>query len=201
MVTWEVPCPSIGPKDVDRSYKVIIRVSSQSGKGSVTYIMKTGHSMNLPHSTQVEFSSVVQAITDVGGGKANSKAIWGIFANEYLDREAPFEQIALIVDAAQSESNATKIKAHIVHKGREQIVESVDSSPLATYANTLKKFDINVEVQEYIQHVYTIGDDAEAAAHVLADVNSIKVWGSDVVDSTACTSLKAVTGTVNRTLA
>ncbi|MDO5500356.1 MAG: DUF3152 domain-containing protein, partial [Propionibacteriaceae bacterium] len=43
-------------------------------------------------SMQVDFSSVVQSVTDTEGGEVNSKAMWDIFAGEYLDREAPVEQ-------------------------------------------------------------------------------------------------------------
>ncbi|MDK6966506.1 2-isopropylmalate synthase, partial [Escherichia coli] len=68
-VTWEVPYLPIDPKDVGRSYEAVIRVNSQSGKGGVAYIMKTDHGMNLPRSMQVEFSSVVQAVTDAEGGE------------------------------------------------------------------------------------------------------------------------------------
>ncbi|MEM0675772.1 2-isopropylmalate synthase [Corynebacterium amycolatum] len=200
-VTWEVPYLPIDPKDVGRSYEAVIRVNSQSGKGGVAYIMKTDHGMNLPRSMQVEFSSVVQAVTDAEGGEVNSKAIWDIFAGEYLDREVPLEQIALTVDAPQNESDATKIKAHIVYEGKEQTVEGVGNGPLAAYANALEKLGINVEVQEYVQHARTAGDDAEAAAYVLADVNGTKVWGSGIAGSITYASLKAVTSAVNRALA
>ena len=198
---WEVPYLPVDPKDVGRTYEAVIRVNSQSGKGGVAYIMKTDHGMNLPRSMQVEFSSVVQAVTDAEGGEVNSKAIWDIFAGEYLDREAPLEQIALTVDAPQNESDATKIKAHIVYEGKEQTVEGVGNGPLAAYANALEKLGINVEVQEYVQHARTAGDDAEAAAYVLADVNGTKVWGSGIAGSITYASLKAVTSAVNRALA
>ena len=143
----------------------------------------------------------MQAVTDAEGGEVNSKAIWDIFAGEYLDREVPLEQIALTVDAPQNESDATKIKAHIVYEGKEQTVEGVGNGPLAAYANALEKLGINVEVQEYVQHARTAGDDAEAAAYVLADVNGTKVWGSGIAGSITYASLKAVTSAVNRALA
>ena len=75
------------------------------------------------------------------------------------------------------------------------------NGPLAAYANALEKLGINVEVQEYVQHARTAGDDAEAAAYVIADVNGTKVWGSGIAGSITYASLKAVTSAVNRALA
>ena len=198
---WEVPYLPIDPKDVGRSYEAVIRVNSQSGKGGVAYIMKSDHGLNLPRSMQVDFSSVVQAVTDSEGGEVNSKAMWDIFAGEYLDREAPVEQIALTVDAPQVESDDTKVQARVVYNGSEQVVSGHGNGPLAAYANALEQLGINVEVQEYSQHARTAGDDAEAAAYVLADVNGLKVWGCGIAGSITYASLKAVTSAVNRALA
>ncbi|MDO4609561.1 2-isopropylmalate synthase [Corynebacterium sp.] len=199
-VTWEVPYLPIDPKDVGRTYEAVIRVNSQSGKGGVAYIMKTDHGLSLPRSMQVEFSSVVQSVTDAEGGEVNSKAMWDIFAGEYLDREAPVEVIALTVDAPQVEADETRIKARITHNGTEQVIEGHGNGPLAALANALETLGIEVEVQEYVQHARTAGDDAEAAAYVRADVNGSTVWGCGIAGSITYASLKAVISAVNRSL-
>ncbi|MBV7294449.1 2-isopropylmalate synthase [Corynebacterium sp. TAE3-ERU12] len=200
-VVWEVPYLPIDPKDVGRSYEAVIRVNSQSGKGGVAYIMKTDHGLNLPRTMQVEFSNVVQHVTDAEGGEVNSKAMWDIFAGEYLDRESPLETISITVDAAQTESDETRVKARLSHRGTEQVISGVGNGPLAALANALESLDINVEVQEYVQHARTAGDDAEAAAYVLADVNGQKVWGCGIAGSITYASLKAVLSAANRALA
>jgi len=198
---WEVPYLPIDPKDVGRSYEAVIRVNSQSGKGGVAYIMKSDHGLELPRSMQVDFSSVVQAVTDTEGGEISSKAMWDIFAGEYLDREVPLEQIALTVDAPQVETEDTKVQARLVHNGTEQVVSGHGNGPLAAYADALEELGIDVEVQEYSQHARTAGDDAEAAAYVLAEVDGRKVWGCGIAGSITYASLKAITSAVNRATA
>ncbi len=59
---WNVPYLAIDPHDVGRSYEAVIRVNSQSGKGGVAYVMKTGHSLDLPRRLQIEFSRVIQTL-------------------------------------------------------------------------------------------------------------------------------------------
>jgi 2-isopropylmalate synthase len=85
---WEVPYLPIDPKDVGRSYEAVIRVNSQSGKGGVTYIMKSEHSLELPRRLQIEFSQVIQRHTDIEGGEVTPQQMWEIFQDEYLPNPA-----------------------------------------------------------------------------------------------------------------
>jgi 2-isopropylmalate synthase len=197
-VQWAVPYLPIDPKDVGRSYEAVIRVNSQSGKGGVAYIMKTDHGLELPRPMQVEFSSVVQSVTDAEGGEVNSKAMWDIFSGEYLDRTAPLEQISVTVDGPQTEGSETKVTAEVEWNGAHRTIQGHGNGPLAAYANALESLGVDFEVQEYSQHARTAGDDAEAAAYVLAEVDGQKVWGVGIAGSITYASLKAMTSAVNR---
>src|SRR6201995_1548555 len=81
---WQVPSLPIDPKDVGRTYEAVIRVNSQSGKGGVAYIMKADHGLALPRRLQIEFSGVIQKITDGEGGEVSPKEMWDVFFEEYL---------------------------------------------------------------------------------------------------------------------
>src|SRR6202012_4349573 len=81
---WNVPYLAIDPHDVGRSYEAVIRVNSQSGKGGVAYVMKTGHSLDLPRRLQIEFSKHVQVRTDEDGGEVSPAEIWETFRSQYL---------------------------------------------------------------------------------------------------------------------
>ncbi|MDO4761493.1 MAG: 2-isopropylmalate synthase [Corynebacterium sp.] len=197
---WEVPYLPIDPKDVGRNYEAVIRVNSQSGKGGVAYIMKTDHGLALPRPMQVEFSAVVQAVTDAEGGEVESKAMWDIFAREYLDSTSPIEQVSMRVDAAQTENDEASINATLMFKGEQVTITGHGNGPIAAYANALESLGIDVEVQEYTQHARTAGDDAESAAYILADVNGQQYWGVGIAGSITYASLKAITSAVNRAL-
>ncbi|QGU03054.1 2-isopropylmalate synthase [Corynebacterium kalinowskii] len=188
---WEVPYLPIDPKDVGRSYEAVIRVNSQSGKGGVAYILKTDHGIDLPRALQVEFSSVVQAVTDAEGGEINSKAMWDIFATEYLDR-------ADVLSLESVHLTDTGVTATVLHDGESRTIEGVGNGPVAAFANALESLGIDVEVQEYSQHARSAGDDAEAAAYVYASVGSTASWGVGVDSSITEASLKAIVSAVNR---
>src|SRR5580765_1215480 len=101
--TWQVPYLPIDPKDVGRSYEAVIRVNSQSGKGGVAYIMKADHGLVLPRRLQIEFSQVIQKITDGEGGEVSPKEMRDVFAQEYLTPITPLERVRQRVDAAEED--------------------------------------------------------------------------------------------------
>ena len=82
--TWAVPYLPLDPKDIGRSYEAVIRVNSQSGKGGVAYLMKHEHQLDLPRRLQIEFSQVIQSLTDLEGGEVSPEMMWNKFEDEYL---------------------------------------------------------------------------------------------------------------------
>ncbi|VEH80739.1 2-isopropylmalate synthase [Corynebacterium kutscheri] len=198
--TWEVPYLPIDPKDVGRNYEAVIRVNSQSGKGGVAYIMKTDHKVSLPRPMQVEFSSVVQKVTDAHGGEVDSARMWEIFDHTYLDLTTPIQQVSMRIDAAQTENDQAHIHANLIYRNEPITISGQGNGPIAAYTNALESLDIDVEVQAFKQHARSSGDDAESIAYILADVNGRQVWGVGIAGSITYASLKAVTSAVNRAL-
>ena len=66
---------SIDPKDVGRSYEAVIRINSQSGKGGVAYLLEKDHGLSMPRRLQIEFSQVIQKITDETGKEISRRKI------------------------------------------------------------------------------------------------------------------------------
>lgn len=196
--TWEVPYLPIDPKDIGRDYEAVIRVNSQSGKGGVAYIMKTDHGIAMPRAMQVDFSRVVQTVTDAEGGEVDSKTMWDIFANEYLETKYPVEQLAVSVQNAETEDKDATVTAKVIHDGEERSIEGTGNGPIAAYADALGNLGIDIEVLEYSQHARSAGEDAEAACYILATVNGSSVWGVGIASSTTYASLKALVSAANR---
>ena len=82
---FEVPYIPIDPKDVGRTYEDVVRVNSQSGKGGVSYLLKTENQFDLPRRMQIEFTRKIQRITDITGKEITSQQIYNEFAGEYLE--------------------------------------------------------------------------------------------------------------------
>jgi 2-isopropylmalate synthase len=82
---WEVPYLPIDPKDIGRSYEPIIRVNSQSGKGGIAFLMESDYGVQLPRNLLIEFSQIIQQLSDSSGKEVTSPMIWETFRAEYLE--------------------------------------------------------------------------------------------------------------------
>ena len=198
--TWNVPYLPIDPKDVGRSYEAVIRVNSQSGKGGVAYIMKTEHQLDLPRKLQIEFSQVIQKVTDTEGGEVSPTAMWDIFKDEYLPNpQKSWGRFSLVSVAQDSAVDGdTTLTATIKDNGKEFVIKGVGNGPIAAFCEALSTHGINLRVLDYHEHALASGGDAQAAAYLECSINSQTLWGVGIDPSIVTSSLKAIISAVNR---
>ncbi|GDX17256.1 2-isopropylmalate synthase [Actinomycetes bacterium] len=198
--TWNVPYLPIDPKDVGRNYEAVIRVNSQSGKGGVAYIMKTEHQLDLPRKLQIEFSQVIQKVTDTEGGEVSPTAMWDIFKDEYLPNpQKPWGRFSLVSVAQDSAVDGdTTLTATIKDNGKEFVIKGVGNGPIAAFCEALTTHGINLRVLDYHEHALASGGDAQAAAYLECSINSQTLWGVGIDPSIVTSSLKAIISAVNR---
>lgn len=199
---WEVPYLPIDPKDVGRSYEAVIRVNSQSGKGGVAYIMKSEHNLDLPRRLQIEFSQVVQKITDSQGGEVTAGQLWEIFQDEYLPNpQKPWGRFSLnSVTQDSAVDGDTTLNAIIKDLGNEVSLRGVGNGPIAAFVEALASHGVRVRVLDYQEHAMSAGGDAQAAAFLECQVGDKILWGVGVDPSIVTASLKAIISAVNREL-
>jgi 2-isopropylmalate synthase len=197
---WAVPYLPIDPKDVGRTYEAVIRVNSQSGKGGVTYIMRTEHKLDLPRRLQIEFSSVIQRVTDDEGGEISGAEMWNIFSAEYLpDPAAPWGRFALKSVKQDSDVDGeTSIAAVILDNGVEVSLTGTGNGPIAAFCDALGKHGVDVRVLDYAEHAMSAGGDAKAASYLECAVDGTVLWGVGIDPSITTSSLKAIISAVNR---
>ncbi len=199
---WEVPYLPIDPKDVGRSYEAVIRVNSQSGKGGVAYIMKSEHNLDLPRRLQIEFSQVVQKITDSQGGEVTAGQLWEIFQDEYLPNpQKPWGRFSLnSVTQDSAVDGDTTLNALIKDLGNEVSLRGVGNGPIAAFVEALASHGVRVRVLDYQEHAMSAGGDAQAAAFLECQVGDKILWGVGIDPSIVTASLKAIISAVNREL-
>ena len=197
---WEVPYLPIDPKDVGRTYEAVIRVNSQSGKGGVAYIMRTEHKLELPRRLQIEFSQVVQRMTDEEGGEVSPEDMWSVFSAEYLpDPAAPWGRFALKSVKQESDIDGdTSVDVVLFDSGTEVALTGRGNGPVAAFCDALAQHGIDVRVLDYAEHAMSAGGDATAASYVECAVEGRMLWGVGIDPSITTSSLKAIVSAVNR---
>ncbi|MGD0553470.1 MAG: 2-isopropylmalate synthase [Streptosporangiaceae bacterium] len=192
---WKVPYLPVDPHDVGRTYEAVIRVNSQSGKGGVAYLMKEEHSLDLPRRLQIEFSRVVQQVTDDEGGEVTAAQMWSVFSSEYL---AP-GSVSLLGHQSSSVTDSKHVMSvEVSVDGAPQVVEGAGNGPISAFCDALASVGVAVRVLDYAEHAMSAGSDAQAASYVECDVNGEPYWGVGIDTNTASASMRAVLSAVNR---
>ena len=197
---WEVPYLPIDPADLGRTYEAIIRVNSQSGKGGVAYIMQADYQLDLPRPLQVEFSRVVQDVTDATGAEITSPEIWQLFKREYLEISSPLEFVEYLSMPDSESPDGRRLTATVRLHGEEKSVEGRGNGPIAAFVNALaNEIDISVRVLGFHEHATTQGADATAVAYLHMEVNDGEsLFGVAIHPNITVASFLALTCGINR---
>ena len=199
---WDVPYLPIDPSDLGRTYDAIIRVNSQSGKGGVAYLLERDHGLNLPRLLQIEFSQVIQAITDSTGKEVSSADIRQAFDRTYLDGGA-----LRYIDHGQThvrgQSQAERVDATVTVDGREVTVSGSGNGPVDAMMRGLKQaFGIDAQVMSYSEHSLTAGEDSRAVAYVQLKFGwDQSAYGVGIDENIVTAALKALVSGINRGVA
>jgi 2-isopropylmalate synthase len=196
---WEVPYLPIDPAHVGRTYQDVIRVNSQSGKGGVAYVMKNEYGLDLPRRLQVEFSRVIQAITNAGG-EIRPDSIKTTFDQTYLGTNAPIEYLGHKSSFDSATSDQSTVAIQIAIDGEKIEIEGVGNGPLSAFKNALEgQAGIALRLVDYQEHAVGAGADATAAAYVEIETADHQVWwGAGVNPNIVTASFQAMVSAINR---
>ncbi len=200
--TWAVPYLPIDPKDIGRSYEAVIRVNSQSGKGGVAYLMKHEHQLDLPRRLQIEFSQVIQALTDSEGGEVSPEAMWNTFEDEYLpakNNQWGRFKLAGLSQSSQMDQDVD-LSIELLDGGVSKKLSGKGNGPIAAFVAIVNAHEpkLALRVLDYYEHALSAGGDAKAAAYLECEIAGQVYWGVGIDPSTTTAALKAVISSINR---
>jgi 2-isopropylmalate synthase len=198
---WEVPYLPIDPADVGRTYEAVIRVNSQSGKGGIAFLLERDHGFSLPRLLQVEFSQVIQRITDATGREVQSAEIRSVFEREYV---AATEPVGYLDHRAQhvAAGGLEQVTARLAVDGTETVITGAGNGPVDAFVHALREdAGLDVHVLNYHEHGVGAGEDATAVAYVQLRVGGEHtVYGVGLDANIVTATLRAVLSAVNRAL-
>ena len=196
---FEVPYIPIDPKDVGRSYEDVVRVNSQSGKGGVAYLLKTEHSLDLPRRMQIEFTRVIQGITDRTGKEMTSSNIYDEFDATYLGLDGPYLLNGFEVAQNSQGDDRTLLTARVTENGESKVVQGSGSGSLSAFVSGLEELvGTELRVLDYHEQAKGTGRDAVAVTFVEMQIDGQELWGCGVHADITTSSMRAVISAVNR---
>ncbi|MEU1406930.1 2-isopropylmalate synthase [Streptomyces sp. NPDC005728] len=193
---WDVPYLPVDPKDIGRSYRAIIRVNSQSGKGGVDYLLGSLYGLRLPRGLQAEVSALVQALSDGEGREVPAEELWAVFAGELLP-EAP--RVALLrYETSAGPSGVTALKAELAVDGESRTVSGSGADVASAFADALGGDGRPVEVLEHSAQRVTLAGVEGTLVYARCEVGGRPHWGCGFAPDTETASLRAVCTALHR---
>jgi 2-isopropylmalate synthase len=197
---WDTLYIPIDPADIGRSYKAIIRINSQSGKGGVAYILETEFGYQLPKTLQKELGRIVNSVSDEKGTELEAEEIHELFLKTYVLREGA---VSLRDFRAIERGEQVTIEADIVLQGQPVTVRGSGNGPIAAFVHALGQTNLpSFEIQSYSEHSLGAGADARAVSYIEIKTAAARTYfgvGSDTNIELA--SIHAIISALNRALA
>jgi 2-isopropylmalate synthase len=203
---WEVPYLSIDPHDIGRSYRAIIRINSQSGKGGVAYVMEQEFGYQLPKAMHRDFGRIINRVADERGEELAPEQILKLFKEEYLDREEPrklaSETVRQIREGDRVKIEATLLVVNALTKKNDsiEIIKGAGNGPVDAFVKGLIASGVKpFEVVSYSEHSLGSGAEAKAVAYFeIKQGPGPNIFGAATDTNIEVASLKAVLSALNR---
>jgi 2-isopropylmalate synthase len=195
---WDVPYLPIDPRDVGRTYESVIRVNSQSGKGGIAYLMERDYGMAMPRRLQIEFSQVVQAVTDATGKELVSQQIWDLFKKEYLEQDGVYAYHSHQLSTSREHPEIERLALKLRCNGQGALLNGEGNGPIDALVDAL---GFRFDVLSYEEHSIGSGSNARAVAFVeITTAARTTLFGAGIHENIVTASLLAVLSAVNRAL-
>ncbi|WP_414662043.1 2-isopropylmalate synthase [Horticoccus sp. 23ND18S-11] len=197
---WDVLYIPIDPADIGRSYKAIIRINAQSGKGGVAYVLENEFGYSLPKLMHKEIGRLINDVADARGTELQPADIHDVFRHEYLERTSPI--VLQHFKTTERDSSVTCEAAvtldgslhHLLGHGNGPI----DAFTRALAATALPKF----EVLSYAEHSLGKGSEARAVSYIqIKTERGLTLFGAGIDTNIELASIKAIVSALNRALA
>jgi 2-isopropylmalate synthase len=196
---WDVLYIPIDPADIGRSYKAIIRINAQSGKGGVAYVLENEFGFMLPKLMHKEIGRIINDLADARGTELQPDDVLGVFRREYLDRTSP---IVLNHFKTTERDSAVKCEALITIDDIAQPLEGKGNGPIDAFTHALEATELpKFEVLSYSEHSLGKGSEARAVSYIqIKTERGPTLFGAGIDTNIELASIKAIVSALNRAL-
>ena len=196
---WDVLYIPIDPADIGRSYKAIIRINSQSGKGGVAYVLEKEFGYQLPKLLQKELGRLVNDLSDQKGTELTAQDVHQLFLESFLIRNGA---VALEAFRAIDRSDLVTCEADLRIQGSPVTVRGSGNGPIDAFVQALAGTSLPaIEILNYSEHSLGAGAGARAISYIQIKVPIGRTFygvGSDT--SIELASIHAIISALNRAI-
>ena len=197
--SWEVPYLPIDPEDVGSSYKETVRVNSQSGKGGVGFLLEEVYGVTLSRELLVEFSGVVQGMTENLDREIKPDEIYESLLSTYVVDQAPYKLIDY--DLLPGRDDDQRCVARIEVSDSIVTIDGQGSGPIEAFVNAMvETLNEPLVVVGYQETAVEGGSDAQAICVLAVEDpdGQGRSYGIGLSRNTVTAGLNAIISAINR---
>ncbi len=193
---WSVPYLPVDPKDVGREYDGdVIRINSQSGKGGVSYILRTNYGMSVPKQMQEDVGYTVKGVSDREHAELSPERIYSIFEDKYISNTPVFT----IPECHFAQIDGILARVTIRKAGKDVEIAANGNGRLDAVSNAIKSyFDVSYELTIYEEHALGKGSSTRACSYVGITMRGKRYWGVGIDEDIIRSSINALCVAVNQ---
>jgi 2-isopropylmalate synthase len=196
---WDVLYIPIDPADIGRSYRAIIRINSQSGKGGVAYVLEQEFGYQLPKLMHREIGKIINDLADAKGTELTSADIRDAFQREYLGRTSP---VALEHFKTTERDSTVRCEARLVVDGKPHRLTGSGNGPIDAFVQSLGSTQLpRFGVVSYSEHSLGAGAEAKAVSYIQVKMErGAAYFGAGIDTNIELASIKAIVSALNRAM-
>ena len=198
---WDVIYIPFDPADLGRTYKAIIRINSQSGKGGVAYILETEFGYQLPKLMHKEIGKIINDLADQRGTELAPDEILAAFQREYLERTQP---VTLRQFRTTERGAQVTCEAELVVRDDTFSMTGQGNGPIDAFVRGLAATGRvpSFDVQSYNEHSLGSGAQARAVSYIQIKLAGGRTYfGAGVDTNIELASIRAIVSALIRALA
>jgi 2-isopropylmalate synthase len=164
---WKVPYLHIDPADLGRRYESLIRINSQSGKGGIAWVLEQEHGLEIPRPMHSQLRDVVQRRADESHRELNSREVYDIFVEEFLEPAGRYALKGYWPHPDQDDPEQIHGEVKITVDGQEQLLKGDGNGPIDAFVHAMQQVGAPAfRIQDYHEQAVGEGSDAVAMAYV-----------------------------------
>ncbi len=199
-VGWKVPYLHVDPADLGRTYKRLIRINTQSGKGGAAWALEQDYGLHLPRAMHGELGAAVQRYADRQGREISSEEVYRVFEREFLRPDGPYELVGYW--PRPDEDDPTRIHGEVKVRvgGEEKSVTADGNGPVSAFVHGLGKLGLpRFSIEDYDEQAVGKGEDARAVAYVpLQFEDGSVLYGAGMDTNIDQAAVRAIVSGLNR---
>jgi len=155
----------------------------------------------MPRRLQIEFSQVIQKITDETGKEISASDIWETFQETYFNENITFQFLEHHINSRANKEGLQEdeIEIKIKEGNKTKSIKGSGNGPIDALINALSlDLDLEIKIADYHQHAISSGSDAKAVAYSEISYKEQSVWGIGIHQNTVIAGLESIISGLNR---